>query len=212
MKRCVIVAAGDLYPFPDLQGEQYIIAADGAAERLIRENVIPDLIIGDWDSAELEPEDSNRYEKITLPHEKDDTDTHACVREAIKRGFTEIDIYGAFGGVRADHSIANVQSLIYLAENGCRGSIHTGGQVLTVIKDATLRLEKGHTGYVSVFAMEPEVSGVYIKGMLYEVSDATLKFSFPIGASNELVGKEAEITTNGYLGICYPKGVNAWIK
>lgn len=75
---------------------------------------MPDIIVGDFDSASYP--DYN-CEIIKLPHEKDDTDTFYCVKEAIKRGADAIEIYCALGG-RMDHSLSNIIALKYCLDSG----------------------------------------------------------------------------------------------
>ena len=90
--KCIIVsgAPDDDYDFlkEKLKKESYIIAADSGYLKCIKVNVIPDLIIGDFDSSPIPDVDT---EIIRLPAEKDDTDTFYCVKKAIELGFKEIE-------------------------------------------------------------------------------------------------------------------------
>ena len=70
-----------------LKGDFFLIAADSGYKNCLKVGVIPDLIAGDFDSSEYP--DINT-EIIKLPVEKDDTDTFYCVKEAVRRGFSEI--------------------------------------------------------------------------------------------------------------------------
>ena len=42
--------------------------------------------------------------------------------------------------------------------------------------------------------MGERAQGVTLKGLKYELTDALITNSFPVGVSNEFIGKEAEIT------------------
>ena len=53
-----------------------------------------------------------------LPVEKDDTDTLAAVKLGLERGCTDFWIYGGTGGKRLDHTLANLQTLLYLRRRG----------------------------------------------------------------------------------------------
>ena len=66
------------------------------------------------------------------------------------------------------------------------------------------------SGYVSVFAHSERVEGVWLKGLKYELQDAVLTNSYPLGVSNELIGKEASISVkNGTLLIVFPMKAKA---
>ena len=54
-------------------------------------------------------------------------------------------------------------------------------------------MEADKIGYVSVFALS-ETAEVSIHNMKYELTDTVITNDFPIGISNELIGKPAEIS------------------
>ncbi len=191
MKRCCIFAAGKLSEKEvRLRGDELIIAADAGYENLKSMGIIPHLAIGDFDSAEAVPTDT---EVVKYPKEKDDTDTLLAVKEAISRGSGEIVIYGSLGG-RIDHTFANIQTLLFIAQNGSRGYLVGQGWVITAVKDGSIRFASEKSGTVSVFCAGDKASGVNIKGLKYEVENAELRNDFPVGVSNEFIGKEAEIS------------------
>ena len=127
MKRCAIFAGGDMpkgHPFDSEEfydDFDFFICADSGFSHAERLGIKPDIIVGDFDSygGEL-PEDS---EIIRTVPEKDDTDTLMAVKKAIELGYTEISLFGALGGKRFEHSIANIQTMLYARENGCKLSI-----------------------------------------------------------------------------------------
>ncbi len=191
MKRCCIFAAGELDEKEvRLRGDELIIAADGGYEKLRSMGIIPHLAIGDFDSAQGVPTGT---EVVKYPKEKDDTDTMLAVKEAISRGSGEIVIYGSLGG-RIDHTFANIQTLLFIAQNGSRGYLVGQGWVITAVKDGSISFGSEKTGTVSVFCAGDTASGVTIKGLKYEVENAELRNDFPVGVSNEFIGKEAEIS------------------
>ena len=66
------------------------------------------------------------------------------------------------------------------------------------------------SGYVSVIAHSERAEGVWLKGLKYELQDAVLTNSYPLGVSNELIGKEASISVkNGTLLIVFPMKAKA---
>ena len=124
MKRCIIVGAGEFYEKTwDYEEEDFLIAADGGFEYLRKMGVMPNLLIGDMDSIEQEYTDLE-VEIKRLPREKDDTDMLAAIKEGLAQGCKEFIIYGALGGERIDHSIANLQCLLYLQHHGAKGRLY----------------------------------------------------------------------------------------
>ena len=196
---CYIIGAGDFFGIKEPPDDSdYVIAAD-AGYRLCRENnIIPDLVIGDFDSLGELPEHPHVME---LPEEKDDTDTLFAIKTGLSKGYRRFYIYGGLGGKRRDHSVANLQSLLYLSSHGAKGWLFGQKEVWTVVKNAALRLMG--TGDVSVFCFDGRAEGVSLKGLKYELDNAVLSSDLPLGVSNHLDG-EAEIeVTNGTLLVMY---------
>lgn len=106
MKTAAIILNGERDDF-SIDG-QYIIAADGGADFI---GVKPDLLVGDLDSVKVVPE---YVETIKCPVMKNYSDGELAVREAVKRGFLNINIYCALGK-RLDHTLCNL-SLLVLAK------------------------------------------------------------------------------------------------
>lgn len=201
---CYIIGAGDFFGIscePD--DSDYLIAADAGYKYCRENNLIPNLVLGDFDSLGELPEHPNMLE---LPVEKDETDTLSAVKTGIERGYRRFYIYGGTGGARPDHSIANLQTLVYLANRGCRGWLFGKDYVWTCIKNSSLRI-KGE-GDVSVFCPDGEAKGVWLRGLKYELEDAVISSDFPLGVSNFLSDGEAEIKVkDGCLLIMYSMNI-----
>ncbi|MBR6792489.1 MAG: thiamine diphosphokinase, partial [Ruminococcus sp.] len=121
MKTCIIIAGGD-FDISSVSAEklkseaELIICADRGLKYADEMGLVPDILIGDFDSYIDEVHFDGEIIR-TVP-EKDDTDTIMAVRLAISRGVRRIILYGALGG-RFDHSIANIQTLLFASEQGC---------------------------------------------------------------------------------------------
>ncbi len=186
MSRAFIFGAGETVPLRAVpESGDLVIAADGGMRYLDGLGIKADLIIGDFDSSE-EPDGG---EIIKLPVEKDDTDSVFAVRYCLEHGFKEIHIYGGTGG-RLDHTIANIQTLSYIAEHGARGFLYSPEMVMTVIRD---ELAFEPTGIFSVFSLGGIAHGVSITGGFYEMHDGEISSSFPIGVSNHSVGEPVTV-------------------
>ena len=189
---CYILGAGDSYDRQISVGEKdYIICADGGLRNSHIFSRSPDLIVGDFDSLGEIPQIENIE---VYPPEKDDTDMLIAIKKGLKRGYKTFVILGALGGERADHSIANIQNLAYICEQGGRGFILHNNTVFTAIKDAELKFSKDCKGYISVFSLRDESKGIYLKNLKYELNGQSLFSSNPMGVSNEFTGKEASIS------------------
>lgn len=201
MKTCYIFGALDCDVRAFDPGESdLIIAADGGYNTLKKLNIKPDLVVGDFDSLKSIPENEN---VIKHPIKKDDTDTLLAVKIALEKGFKCFKIYGAIGG-RLDHTIATVQTATFIAENGGIPYIYDTKHTVTAIKNSSISFDKNMKGYISIFALSGVCKGVTIKGLLYPLENAEISPTFPLGVSNEFIGKESIITVeNGILTIIY---------
>jgi len=200
---CYIVGAGDNYglDFTPTK-EDYVIAADGGLTYLQQADIKADLVIGDFDSLAEMPKHPN---VIKLKCEKDETDTYEAVQEGMKRGYTTFHIYGGTGG-RIEHTVANMQVLAYMAQNKVRGYLFDKDKIITAITDDTIKFDSQHEGYISIFSHSDKATGVFLKGLKYELDNATVFNTFPVGVSNEFAGEESSVTvTEGTLIIILPK-------
>lgn len=200
---CIIVGAGDFSGFRrKITEKDFVIAADAGYDYCIREGVTPDIVVGDFDSRGSIPD---RPDVIAVPCEKDDTDTHLALKKGLEKGFTAFEIYGALGGKRLSHTVANLQMLSELSHIGRHGFMYGDGYCATAITDEGIALGGQRKGMLSVFSMSDTAKGVTISGAKYELENAVLTNSFSLGVSNEFVdGREAQIiVTEGTLLIIY---------
>lgn len=202
MGKCIIVSAGSFVPIEiSVSDDDLVIACDAGLKYCLQVNVRPDLVIGDFDS--VEPEYLDMINKmraddpesvITLPCEKDDTDTLAAIRTGLGKGYTDFRFYAATGGERIEHTVANIQCLIFLKEHGAKGYLLDDVSLITVIKDESVTLGRDLSGYLSVFAVNGKAEGVTLKNLKYELKDEEVIPGYPVGVSNAFIGESAEIS------------------
>lgn len=200
--KCVIVAAGDLSVTEiSLSRGDMLIAVDGGFEYCEKLGLQPDLVLGDFDSVgggqlerieRLWAESPGRV--LRLKPEKDDTDTLAAIRLALGRGYREFLLYGATGGSRLEHTVANIQCLLFIRHHGGTGYLLYREGMCFVMEDEKKCFPASMTGYLSLFSLGREALGVDIRGMKYELDNAVITNDFPIGISNEFVGGEAFVS------------------
>ena len=193
MKRCFIFAAGTYYGLRERpQSGDLVLAADAGYEVCRREGIVPDLVLGDFDSME-QPMDFKNV--LRVPVEKDDTDTMLAVKTALENDCEEIYIYGGTGGKRLDHTLANLQTLLYLRRRGARGYLYDNDFVWTAIENESLTIRREvEWGLLSLFSLEGEVEGITLRGVQYPLEDGRLTAEFPLGVSNHILEEEAHIS------------------
>ena len=117
-------------------------------------------------------------------------------------------IYGGLDGPRLDHTIANLQTLQFLADQGAQGIFVGKSSLATVISGGCVRFPARSEGLISVFCMGSDANGVTIQGLQYELSGGTLSAGFPLGVSNHFIGRSSEISVeNGSLLIIYDRNI-----
>ena len=194
MKTCIIFCAagfdGLLFPVPE---DALVIAADGGLRHTQALGIRPDVILGDFDSLGYVPDDSQVY-----PVEKDDTDAMLAVRVGLERGCDFFLFYGAMDGPRLDHTVANFQTLGYLATHGARGALIGRDYIATVLREETIEFSEAAAGILSLFCLGASAE-VTIEGLKYGLDHGTLTPDFPLGVSNHFEGKTARITVHSGL-------------
>lgn len=201
MARCILIGAGDLTVSEIRKGEDdFVIAVDGGLSYCGILGLEPDLIIGDLDSmGEKEQKAVQALEEqipdriIRLNPVKDDTDMLYALKHGLSKGYREFLIYAGTGG-RFDHTLANIQCLLYLKNKGALGYLMDGTGMILVIKNEAVHFKKDLEGYLSLFCMGKIACGVNIRGMKYGMENGTLTNDYPIGISNEFTGEESEIS------------------
>lgn len=170
-----------------------ILAADRGLEFCRRNQIRPDVILGDFDS--VDPEIIEQYEKQEkIPVRrfnpvKDATDTAIAMNQALEMGAGEICFFGATG-TRLDHTLSNIYNLRLLRERGIYGSIVDAHNRITMPPGQEIRLKKSEQfgTYVSLFPFGREVRGLTLQGFKYPLEDYTLTLGDGgLSASNEIV-------------------------
>lgn len=185
---------------------RYVICADGGYILAKKMNIEPDVIIGDFDTCKIKlPENC---EIIKYPQEKDDTDTMLAVKLALDRGYKNIVICGGIGG-RLDHTFANIQTLKFIMKHGGNGELAGDGNFVTMQGAGVKVYNKKEGYYFSLFSYTQECTGITATGFKYPLKNGVLKNSFPLGISNEIIGKSGVISLEkGILLVIYSKDMN----
>ena len=191
--RAVIISAGTVSDYGYSKGlvreDDFIVCADGGLAHCMNMGLKPSLAVGDFDSFTGEPPAGT--EVIRLQPEKDYSDTHVAVAEALKRGFDELLMLGCTG-TRLDHTISNIGMLEYLRRAGKKAVIADGHNYIFALEKH--HIIHGRPGMsISFIPLEP-VTGVTLKGFKYPLNKANIDIYRSIWLSNVLVSDEGEVS------------------
>ncbi len=188
MGRCIVFCAGEAGPLPPdftLATDDFVIACDAGLTHARALGIVPHLLMGDFDSLrEALPAD---IETLRYPVEKDDTDSMLALREGLRRGYRRFVLLFSLGG-RLDHTVANLQTLAFLREQGAQGMLVGPNDTVRLLEGpASLTLPRRTDFTLSVFAFNGDAKGVTLTGMQYPLQNATVTGSFPIGLGNHIL-------------------------
>ncbi len=170
----------------------YVICADAGYESALKAGIQPDLVVGDFDSAKEPPPDTVKC--LTLPVEKDVTDTMFAVLRGFSMGFRSFLLLGCLGGERFDHSLANLEVLQYIREHGGHGIMADAHTKVFLLHDERLKMTNMMGATVSVFPYNGSACTVSYLGLQYPLNREQLSCGgFPMGISNQVAEDPAEV-------------------
>ena len=166
------------------RGEDITIAADSGYRnaKLLKVNI--DIAVGDFDSLD-QREIGKNTEIMTVPAEKDFTDTQMAVDVALSRNVDHIVIIGGLSG-RVDHTLSNLGILEKLYTIGIRAILADGNNRVRYINATSELIPRGHYRYFSLLAADSIVKGVTIEGGKYPLKNAKIKRTHQFAVSNEI--------------------------
>ena len=221
MKKCYIVGAGEMYGSISPCEDDLVIAADGGLEHLLKLGLIPDVIVGDFDSVSEKvfqkygnlSEDITRVKQsaekqsfVTLlgknvevfsyPVMKDETDMQLAYQIGASRGYTSFELYGGVGG-REDHTFANY-CLLLRAKNDKNNAVLLGNKSKTfIIQNEKISVFGREGATASVFSFGGTAHGVSVLGLKYEARNITINPHCSLGVSNSfLASGKGEISVD----------------
>ncbi len=195
MSRCVVIGGAPIKNYAALRrrlrDDDFFIFCDSGLKHLCGFGVLPDLIVGDFDSNE-NPHMMG-VETIVLPREKDDTDTVFAVKEALLRGFDDFLLLGVIGG-RLDHTLGNVSILLMLNSRGKTALAVDDYSELSVVSDQPVLVEDS-CAYFSLLNITGQADGICVRNAKYPLNDAAIDCDYQYGISNEVLpGQTAQVS------------------
>lgn len=197
--RAVVVADGEPQP-GDLEllvSADMVVAADGGAAWAHAAGRVPDMLVGDLDSAPAElvadlEAQGTRVERHAV--DKDESDTELAVARALASGADEVVLVAALGGKRLDHGIANLL-LLAVPEWHARLRIVSGAAVVRALRGPDrLRLDSAVGDLVTLLPLGEDVEGVRTEGMKYALSGERLRGGRARGLSNVVEREGASLS------------------
>ncbi|HEX9025694.1 MAG TPA: thiamine diphosphokinase [Clostridium sp.] len=173
----------------------FIIAADRGSECLYNYGIIPDLLLGDFDSVKKEILDTVKLEikeVLEFPPEKDYTDTEIAILEAIKRGAKKIYLFGATGS-RIDHTLGNIGLLLTTKKRGATLEIIDDNNRL-YLGEKKMKLFGKYGENISFHALCDKVKNFKIIGAKYNLETYDISLLDPRAICNEFVDTPIEIS------------------
>ena len=192
-----------------LRNMKRVICCDGALQKLLSIDIIPDVVVGDGDSmnGELLQRETGFAQKIMdilhrrdakfcvsvngheIPYYPDRSEEYNDLQKALKyctaKGYDNILLMGC-GGLREDHFIANL-SILAMYSKEIHLTMLTEHGVFNVIHGTTT-LRSLPEMQVSVFAHNPRTKLTFTR-LKYPVNDRSFKWLWE-GSLNEAVGEE----------------------
>lgn len=213
MKKCLIVTGGKLdlafaRSFLQKESFQKIIAVDGGLEAVEALGLIPDYVVGDFDT--VNPAVLERFRKIPLivweKHrpEKNETDTELARNRGMTLACDRIVFLGATGG-RLDHMLGNIHVLYACLQRGVEAWLIDSQNKLYLLDQGKRFYQEELWGkYVSFLPYTEKVEGITLRGFRYPLNEKNIRKGEEAGLciSNELAEKEATIELAEGILIC----------
>lgn len=171
-----------------------ILGVDRGIDALYHGSIVPDRIIGDFDSCRkdiLEYFEGKGVAITTFPSKKDMTDTELALVEAIRLGLDEVIVLGAMG-TRIDHTLGNLMVMSRYGKDIHLCVMDINNRIQWVYDKCTIL--KSDYKYVSLVPTTQEVTEVNFIGVKYPLKMATLIQSSSYGISNEIIESEAKLS------------------
>ncbi|HWI52980.1 MAG TPA: thiamine diphosphokinase [Symbiobacteriaceae bacterium] len=210
--RAVVLSAGQIASYervrPFIGTPDLVICADGGIRHALALGLTPTLVMGDFDSAGAELIDDAAARGIPVervPVEKDETDTHLAMAEAVRRGAREILLLGGTGD-RLDHTFANLLLLPGIPASVAVTVADAKNIIRLLRPGGRMTVKAAGGGYLSLLPLSPEAKGVVAEGVKWPLDGATLRWGESLGISNQIVDDEAFVAVReGFLLV-----VQAW--
>lgn len=175
----------------------YVICADGGLEKAKSYGILPDIIIGDFDS--VKPSVLKQYESHNIPikkfaAEKDFTDMEIAVEFAVSKGYNNMILTGA-SGTRLDHTLGNIMLMEKYYKIGVHITIIDNNNEMKIISDnSELIIEFKDGYYISIIPVTDFIQGLTLVGFKYPLNNVNVQRGSTLCISNQISDNKGIIT------------------
>ncbi|HSW97689.1 MAG TPA: thiamine diphosphokinase [Candidatus Saccharimonadales bacterium] len=184
-----------------------IIAADCGALSAMSFGIIPEAVVGDFDSLEektIKDLKSKGSKFITSPNVKDETDTEIAIGYAIEQGATRISLIGGIAGDRFEHAVANM-SLTYNPKIPVY-LVNGPSKTWVVLGPYSVVITGKENDLLSLLPLSQVVTNIQTTGLCYPLLTEPLYFGQARGVSNVFAEKKVSVSfENGLLLFVHTK-------
>jgi thiamine pyrophosphokinase len=181
-----------------------VIAADSGIMHAASLGVVPELWVGDFDSAGSEL--AVQYAEIpreAFPPEKDQTDGAIAVDAALARGAKEFIMVGGLGG-QADHTLGHFGLMLKLARDGRRSVLTSGDEEAHAVLPGVTALDLAAGVRLSIIPFA-DLEGLDLTGVRWPLANRTVPLGDTLTLSNVATGAVRIALRQGYgIAIAYP--------
>ena len=184
------------------------IAADSGMKHARALSIVPELWVGDFDSAGSELMlDYAHVPRQTHLADKDATDGEIAVSEAFRLGATEFILIGGLGG-QSDHATAHLGLALHLAQTGHRCFISNGNEEAYPLIAGSYDFDFGAQSRLSIIPWS-DIKGLDLTGVKWPLKDKTLTLGTSFTMSNVALGSVKLSFASGIaIAIAYPTQID----
>ena len=199
MKKCIILANGkppkkSIITFFQRRGYKKLICADGGSNSALKMKLIPDVIIGDFDSISSKAlKEFKSVSKIIRLKRQNDTDVEKCLKYAIKNKFEEALLLGATGN-QLDHTFCNIGIVLKFYPKIKISLIAEDSFLKAYTGNVKLNTFPGET--ISLYGISPKTK-IISNGLKYELKNIALPFGVRESTSNIAMENFVTLNING---------------
>jgi len=183
------------------------VAVDGGIRFFRKNKIVPDILIGDFDSApRLSKKYLNKIEVIQHPQKKNKTDSQLAVELVLERGAGAIEICGALSNSEIDHTLGNIFLLELINKHKKKNRddisacIIDSEKYIFLIDDESIEIKGKPGDYISIIPIEYNCR-VDFRGLVYPPPKGKLRLGNSLTLRNQFKDRQVIIKSTGKIVI-----------
>ncbi len=206
-RSCVILANGRPPGRATLErtlaDRPFLIAADGGADAARALGLVPDLVVGDFDSVTSETRRAFEAKGVAFEHiaDQETTDLSKAIRTALGRGFHGLCLLAATGD-RTDH-VLGALGLLYEYGQTCDLVLRDDVCDIRLVAEGVHALQSPVGTTVSLEAPFGPAEGIWTEGLEYPLRGERLRMGERGGLSNRIISKPASVRVERGALLCF---------